>query len=162
MTFYTVGYEGLDIDDFVNFLAQNKIRCLVDLRKNPVSRKKGFSKNRLAENLSRRQIGYRHLGALGVPSAWRKQAKEKIITRAKMFRDYVRQILPAEKEALKELEELLKKEKRVALLCYEANADDCHRSFVAEEILRRHPDWHLRDLHPSPPRDQPLLRGLES
>ncbi len=76
MKIFTVGYEGQDIQDFVDFLAKNKITIIADVRKNPVSRKKGFSKNKLAESLATQKIGYMHLPNLGVPSAWRKKAKE--------------------------------------------------------------------------------------
>ena len=87
MKLYTVGYESCDIEDFTEFLRKHKIRQVADLRKNPVSRKKGFSKSRLAENLALKKIDYLHLAALGVPREWRKLAKEEKITRKKMFSD---------------------------------------------------------------------------
>ncbi len=136
MTLYTVGYEGLDIDEFCEALKKNRIELVVDVRKNPVSRKKGFSKRLLAENLQNFKIEYEHLGGLGVPSEWRKQAKEEIITRKKMFRDYVKKILPDHDDELNQIRKLMKK-KRLALLCYEADATDCHRSLVSSEILKR-------------------------
>lgn len=138
MKVYTVGYESCEIDEFVRFLKQAGIRHLADLRKNPVSRKRGFSKRRLAENLLTAGIEYFHLPALGVPSAWRKQAKARQITRKKMFSDYVKKVLP---KADLELQEILRKAKKsdLAVLCYEADASDCHRSFVTNEIQARHP-----------------------
>lgn len=135
MKIYTIGYEGSNIEDFVAFLAKNKIQCIADVRKNPVSRKKGFSKNKLAERLREKNIDYVHLPDLGVPSDWRKRAKAKLITRAKMFMDYKLKILPKEKDALKNLREKIHDE-RTALLCYEADACDCHRHFVVEALLK--------------------------
>lgn len=135
MELYTVGYEGLDVDEFTLFLKKKKIQVIADLRKNPVSRKKGFSKHKLAEQLALKKIAYVHFRALGTPTEWRKLEKEGKMTRRKMFEDYVAKIIPQGKEEIKTLREMMK-EKRVALLCYEADATDCHRSFVAKEIYR--------------------------
>lgn len=135
MKIYTVGYEGCDIQEFVEFLHKNKIKEVADLRKNPLSRKKGFSKNKLAENLATKKIRYLHLPNLGVPSPWRKQAKAELITRKKMFSDYVKLILPEASLELKDLLALTQKTK-LAVLCYEAEALDCHRHFVAEKLKK--------------------------
>jgi uncharacterized protein (DUF488 family) len=135
MELYTVGYEGCDIDEFTDFLKKKKIQLIADLRKNPVSRKKGFSKNKMAEQLKLRKIDYMHLPGLGTPSAWRKLEAQGKITRKKMFEEYVDKIIPQGSKEIDALRNLMK-EKRVALLCYEADPTDCHRSFVAKEIWR--------------------------
>ena len=41
---------------------------LCDVRKNPLSRKYGFSKSTLSETLNKLGIEYTHLGALGIAS----------------------------------------------------------------------------------------------
>ena len=148
MTLFTVGYEGCDIEDFTEFLRKKKIRQVADLRKNPVSRKKGFSKNRLAAALAEKKIEYRHIGALGVPRDWRKKNKEGLISRKKMFSDYVKKILP---KAQDELKVLLADagSNSLAILCYEADASDCHRHFVAlalKKMSRR--ALEIKDLYP--------------
>lgn len=135
MELYTVGYEGLDIDEFTAFLKKKKIQLIADVRKNPVSRKKGFSKNKMAEQLKLKKIDYAHFPALGTPSAWRKLEHEGKITRKKMFEEYVDKIIPQGEKEIEALRKLMK-EKRIALLCYEADATDCHRSFIAQEIWR--------------------------
>lgn len=136
MDLYTVGYEGLEIDEFTQFLKRHKIQVVADLRKNPVSRKRGFSKRRLAEALALKRIGYQHFPQLGTPTAWRKLAKEKKITRREMFQRYEREVLPRGEPDLRLLSALLR-EKRVALLCYEAEAGDCHRTHVSRRLRRR-------------------------
>lgn len=149
---FTVGYEGSSIDEFVEFLARHGIRRIADLRKNPVSRKKGFSKRRLAEQLEIQGIAYIHLPGLGVPTEWRKKAKNDEITRTEMFEDYVAQILPLQNDDIESLRRLMR-EKGLALLCYEAEASDCHRRFVADEILRRENGGiDVVDLQPMPSR----------
>jgi uncharacterized protein (DUF488 family) len=135
MKLFTIGYEGSSIEEFTASVKKQGVRVIADVRKNPVSRKKGFSKRLLGEALEKKGIAYIHLPGLGVPTEWRKQAKEEIITRKKMFRDYVKKILPKQTEDLLMLRKLLKK-KGLTLLCYEADATDCHRSFVAQELSR--------------------------
>ncbi|WII71480.1 DUF488 domain-containing protein [Bdellovibrio sp. 22V] len=138
MTLFTIGYEASTLEEFIDGLKKNKIKVVVDVRKNPVSRKKGFSKRKLAEALEKNKIGYGHFPGLGVPSAWRKEAKEHKITREHMFKNYQRQILPKQDDDLESIAEMLRTPKnRVALLCFEANADDCHRRYVAEELHKR-------------------------
>ena len=43
-TLFTIGYEGISIDTYINKLLQNYIKTLVDVRKNAYSNKFGFSK----------------------------------------------------------------------------------------------------------------------
>lgn len=133
---YTVGYEGTTIDDFTSFLQRKKITLLADVRKNPLSRRKGFSKNKLAAALAEKGIDYLHLPTLGVPTEWRKSAKAGEITRRKMFADYKKKILPRAADEIGRLRRLLKEE-RLTLLCVEADAADCHRRFLADEIVRQ-------------------------
>jgi uncharacterized protein (DUF488 family) len=135
MVLYTVGYEGCEISEFVTFLAKKKIEVIADVRKNPISRKKGFSKNKLAAHLREKQIDYVHFKGLGVPSEWRKRAKAKLITRERMFEDYKEKILPEHTEELSEIRKLAS-EKKLALLCYEHEADDCHRHQVSDRLKR--------------------------
>lgn len=135
MKFYTVGYEGTSIEEFTAFLAKEKIQRIADLRKNPISRKKGFSKRLLAENLAKKKIEYIHIPGLGVPREWRTKEKAGEISRAEMFRDFASKILPLETENLKLLRKLIR-EKRTAFLCFEADPTDCHRALVADKILK--------------------------
>lgn len=135
MKLFTVGYEGTDIQDFTTSLKKQGVRSVADVRKNPVSRKRGFSKRLLAGALAEVGIEYLHLPGLGVPTEWRKLAKAEIITRKKMFSDYVKKILPKQTEDIELLRKLMKK-KGLALLCYEADAHDCHRSFVVDAMVK--------------------------
>ena len=138
MKLFTVGYEGTDIQDFTASLKEQGVRCVADVRKNPVSRKKGFSKRLLAEALLKVGIEYVHLPGLGVPTEWRKLAKEELITRKKMFSDYVKKILPKQTDEIDLLRKLMRK-KGLALLCYEADAHDCHRSYVVNALVKAEP-----------------------
>ena len=133
---YTVGYEGQNIDDFVAGLKKKRLKMIADLRKNPLSRKPGFSKRRLAAALESVGIDYRHYPGLGVPSEWRQRARAGKMTRPEMFRRYEKQILPKHQEELAEIMSGIARP-GYALLCYEADASDCHRRSVTEAIQRR-------------------------
>lgn len=136
MKLFTVGYEKQEIEAFCKKLKKQKINLLIDVRKNPVSRKRGFSKKKLAENLKNDGIQYLHLPGVGVPTYWRKMAKIKMISREKMFRDYDLRILPKCTDEIKIIREFIKN-KRVVLMCYEKDSGDCHRSFLAKKITKK-------------------------
>lgn len=70
---YTIGYESCEIDEFVRGLSQRKIEVVADLRKNPVSRKPGFAKSRLAAALGK--IDYLHMPELGVDEVERRRPR---------------------------------------------------------------------------------------
>ena len=72
---FTVGYEGIDIDSFLDCLESNSIDCLLDVREIPLSRKKGFSKTKLSERLSQENIQYIHFKELGSPKPIRQELK---------------------------------------------------------------------------------------
>ncbi|MEN6328638.1 MAG: DUF488 domain-containing protein, partial [Syntrophomonas sp.] len=57
---YTIGYEGKTVDEFLRVLEKAKISIVIDVRENPNSRKKGFSKKILSETLNNNGIQYRH------------------------------------------------------------------------------------------------------
>ena len=68
---YLAGYEGLQVDGFLNLLLESGIRRLIDIRANPVSRKFGFHGSTLRSLCNKLAIGYEHVPALGIASAWR-------------------------------------------------------------------------------------------
>jgi uncharacterized protein (DUF488 family) len=145
MTLYTIGYEGCDIECFVAILKKKKIELIADVRKKPISRKKGFSKNKLAARLAQDNIGYFHFKNLGVPSEWRKRAKNHEISREKMFEDYSEKILPKDERDLLIIRDIAK-EKSVALLCFEADPSDCHRRRITQWLERRTRGLKISDL----------------
>ncbi|MBM3324797.1 MAG: DUF488 domain-containing protein, partial [Calditrichaeota bacterium] len=73
---FTIGYEGHTLDEFLDRLADKKISIILDVRRDPISRKKGFSKTALKEALSERGIDYVHLPQFGVPRDIRQRYKE--------------------------------------------------------------------------------------
>ena len=67
MTIYTIGYEGIDIEQFFKLLREHDIETVVDVRELPLSRKPGFSKKVLSSALNLSGLEYTHLADLGCP-----------------------------------------------------------------------------------------------
>ena len=67
MTVFTIGYEGLDIHDFISLLSEHGIETVVDIRELPLSRKPGFSKKALGNVLNLSGLEYVHMVELGCP-----------------------------------------------------------------------------------------------
>ena len=135
---YTIGYEGLSLDDFWNLLESNGIEMLADVRALPLSRKRGFSKTPLSARCRELGVEYCHYRALGCPQIIRDAYKShrSWAQYTTSYLSYLRSDEEAIESALRELEHLAP-EKRCALLCFEADALRCHRSYVAEELSAR-------------------------
>ncbi len=130
---FTIGYEGQSIDGFTEKLSANEIRLLLDVRKNPVSRKPGFSRNALRVHLDRYGISYRHIPELGVPSALRKNlgTKESYLSLCEF---YETDILPSNMSSVHTVMDLTAEFHRVALMCFEADYHCCHRHKIAAHL----------------------------
>lgn len=132
-TLYTIGYEGVSVDDFVATLKQQNIQLVIDVRDYPGSRRKGFSKNILAAILDEANIEYVHLKNLGDPKEGRDAARAGNFDRfIKIFSNHMKT-----PEALSALEfaTQLSVEKKSCLMCYERSHLHCHRSIVAKMIV---------------------------
>ncbi len=127
--FFTLGYEGLSLDTFIDILHANKIECLVDVRQNPFSRKAGFSKSSLATRIESEQIQYRHIAALGCPRAVRDQYKAD-----NDWSRYTRDFSSYIESQDEVLQTLLQEEQRSCLMCFEANGLFCHRSLITKRL----------------------------
>jgi len=133
MTIFTIGYEGLSIDEFMSLLADNDIDTIVDVREMPLSRKPGFSKKALesALNLSGRE--YVHMVALGCPKQIRDRYRED--GNWKRYTEGFLKYLATQDDAVVELAALVATS-NCALLCYEADHNFCHRSMVADAVKK--------------------------
>jgi len=132
---FTIGYEGDSIDGYLDRLIQNNVRLLCDVRRNPLSRKAGFSREQLAGYCAKVGIGYRHMPELGIPG----HRRQKLDTQADydtLFDVYRREDLPTMRPAIRELGQLLDEHGRIALTCFEKEHQCCHRHCVADEMKR--------------------------
>lgn len=128
---FTLGYEGLSIDAYLDVLISNNIRVLVDVRKNPISMKYGFSKTKLSHYAKIAGITYVHIPDLGIPSDLR-QDLNSTVAYQKLFNFYFSEMLPNCGEALASLKRIVSDTRRVAITCFEADYHFCHRHKVIE------------------------------
>ncbi|MBN2130431.1 MAG: DUF488 domain-containing protein [Sedimentisphaerales bacterium] len=131
----TTGYAGHDPMSFLAKLREHDVKVVVDVRQNPVSRKKGFSRSRLSAFLAAHDVQYVHESELGVPISLRRKLKSKEENLDRYFvgfRDY----LAGCGAALDRVYELAI-QKRCCLVCVEHLATECHRSIVAELVEAR-------------------------
>jgi len=129
---FTIGYEGKSIEAFINSLIQNDVRLLCDVRKNPISRKFGFSKIKLKHILEVIGIKYVHIPELGIESDKRRSLKT-LDDYQCLFREYEK-TLSNLKPQLRQLYSLLYSNVRIALMCYEKESIMCHRHVIRDYL----------------------------
>jgi uncharacterized protein (DUF488 family) len=147
MRLYTIGYEGLDQQGFLNCLQRYQISVVADVRRLPFSRKKGFSKNSLASLLSDNDIEYISFRELGASKELRTELKE-TKNYQKFFKEYQEDI-SEHYDQLDAILSLVSNGEEVTLLCFERDAETCHRKALAEEAIRRDGNG-LKVMHISP------------
>ena len=138
----TVGYEGRTVDELIEVLTQAGVRVLVDVRLTPLSRKPGMSKCRLADALRNVDIDYVHLPGLGNPRDNRDALRHGEPEGRQRYRAVLQS--PRGSRALGLLAALVPQ--RIAVMCFERTAAECHRSMVAEALVEMSPDLRVRDL----------------
>jgi uncharacterized protein (DUF488 family) len=131
-TVYTIGYEGTDIERFVQTLKAVGVQVLADVRAVALSRKKGFSKTALLNRLAEEGIDYVHFNALGDPKPGREAARA---GKYDLFRKVYGKHLASEEaqKAMKDLE-IAVQDKATCLLCFERDPNVCHRSIVTQAL----------------------------
>jgi uncharacterized protein (DUF488 family) len=133
---FTIGYEKAAQSDVVAALKRARVQLVIDTRAVAASRRAGFSKKMLAAGLDGAGIAYLHLQKLGTPAEGREAARAGDFK--KLWRIYEKHIRTAPAKAeLDELEELARSGKRVCLLCYERDPNECHRSRISELMHAR-------------------------
>jgi uncharacterized protein (DUF488 family) len=143
-TIFTIGYEKVTQAALVDTLREAGVEVLADIRYLPLSRRPGFSKNSLKAGVEELGIAYRHFRHLGTPAEGRAAARRG--DHPELSRIYAGQLeLP---EALAQMAELraMAEDKRVALLCYERAAAECHRSLLFDALFA---DFARIDLEPA-------------
>jgi uncharacterized protein (DUF488 family) len=133
---YTLGYEGISLEAYINKLIKNDVKLLCDVRKNPLSRKFGFSYKTLNNLLPKVGIDYIHIPQLGIESN-KRQDLDSQESYKKLFDEY-ETTLPDREEALNQVLALQKKYQRIALTCFEKSHHECHRHCVSDYLANHH------------------------
>ena len=134
-TLFTIGYEGISLEKYLNKLIKNNIKVLVDVRKNPLSRKFGFSKSQLKATVEKFGIKYIHIPSLGIESEQR-QNLNNIEDYNSLFDEYEKNLIKNTND-LDLLNNLLDTEKRIALTCFENDVRMCHRTRIKNKLIEK-------------------------
>jgi hypothetical protein len=129
----TIGYEGRTLERYLDELLRASVTVLCDVRRNPLSRKYGFSKSTLSTSCEGVGIRYEHLPELGIASDERQSLDTQADYDA-LFSRYKRTSLPKQLPALTKIAAWVRSGQRVALTCYELLPAQCHRHCVAAAL----------------------------
>lgn len=132
---FTIGYEGLSLEQYIKKLILYDVHTLCDVRKNAYSQKYGFSKYTLEKACSGVDIRYIHVPQLGIESDKRQDLRSQKDYDI-LFDEYERTTLMENKEFLMKVRSIIDTDKRVALTCFEKDPNQCHRSRVANALMR--------------------------
>ena len=130
---FTIGYEGLGINRFLEILKDNGIRTLLDCRYNASSMNPDFSKKRLVSFLRAEGIGYEHLKEYGIP--------REIRNTESAIDWYVKYIRPTIHASV-----LDRFEQPVCFMCMERDSENCHRRIILDVLRAQGLDG--RELYP--------------
>ncbi|MBM3181888.1 MAG: DUF488 domain-containing protein [Chloroflexi bacterium] len=142
---FSIGYEGLTIDSFLHKLVANNITIVVDVRNNPQSMKYGFSKKSFKQYIESAGMKYIHIPELGIPSAMRKGLGESVSHKT-LFKAYENKLLQNHETEIKQLIDLTNQDERIALVCFEADHNFCHRHILIEH-LQEHKSFKRAVIH---------------
>ena len=132
---FTIGYEGVSLENYLNKLVKNDVKLLVDVRKNSLSMKFGFSKSLLKKYCESLHINYIHIPEVGINSDQRQELHSQK-DYDELFEKYKKTTLVETNSYQKTIIDLLKKHSRIALTCFEADVCQCHRKPLAEAIAK--------------------------
>jgi uncharacterized protein (DUF488 family) len=136
--FFTIGHSTRSVEEVADLLQAVGADMIVDVRKMPRSRANPqFNSDALPDALGERQIGYRHIAALGGLRG--RQANPEVspntLWRNRSFRNYADYALtPPFGEGLAELIAQAR-ERTCAIMCAEVLWWRCHRRIIADYLL---------------------------
>ena len=130
-SFFSVGYQSLSIDAFLDLLLRNRVRNLVDTRFTPASRVYGYHTRTLAKLCEDVGIDYSLEDSLGVPRSERPISHT--VGSVRQFERAYTEILRHNNDAVMRVAALAKS-RRTALMCYEADVDECHRRLLGSRL----------------------------
>jgi uncharacterized protein (DUF488 family) len=133
---FTIGYQKAKPDAVIGELLRAKVDVLIDTRAVAASRRPGFSKRALVAGLDEAGIAYIHLQKFGTPAEGREAARASDFdTLWRIYDEHIE--TPQAQAALEELVGMVKAGRRVCLLCYERDPNECHRSRIAALVKQR-------------------------
>ncbi len=141
---FTVGHSTRPIDEFLELLRAHGVKEIVDIRSIPRSRHNPqFNADVLEHSLEVNQMSYKHIKELGGLRHARKDSLN-LGWRNVSFRGFADYMATPEfSEGLEKLIEVAKA-RETAIMCAEAVPWRCHRSLIADALIKR--GWMVRDI----------------
>ncbi len=143
---YTIGFTKKSAQVFFESLKKNEIDVVLDIRLNNTSQLAAFAKSQDIEYFLRElcNIFYIHDTNFSPTDETLKSYKSKEIDWKQYVEDFKKTM------ADREIRDYIKKhyniDKKICLLCTEENANQCHRSLVANEFKAMNKDLKIIDL----------------
>ncbi len=132
---FTIGYEGFTLESYLRQLISNDVHVLCDVRKNAFSMKYGFSKAILQKACEGVGILYIHISELGIESEYRQTLNTQHDYDV-LFERYEQITLRKNWKYLMKIREIISQYDRVCLTCFEKDPKQCHRTRVAQALMR--------------------------
>lgn len=127
---YSIGYQGRNIENFIETLKDNKIKVLIDTRNSGLSRKPKFSRHALRKIVEKEGIKFIAVPEAGAPKELRDYLKN-TGNLNNFFKMYKRHI--TENKSFDKLGNHINGE-RTCIMCFERNAYECHRLVLSDMI----------------------------
>ncbi|HHT81373.1 MAG TPA: DUF488 domain-containing protein [Spirochaetales bacterium] len=150
---YTIGYEKISLDEFMLLLLLHGIQTVIDVRETTTSRRREFSKHPLEQAFNKVGLDYISMPEVGIPS----EIRNKILKdgdHQDLLVWYSKHVPQKSGEYAKQVATAVKAG-NTALMCYEKDPKECHRTPFAQFCKETHPEItniiHLRDF------DEPYL-----
>ncbi|MEK6888073.1 MAG: DUF488 domain-containing protein [Candidatus Aenigmatarchaeota archaeon] len=138
---YSIGYQGRNIDQFIDTLKENKIKVLIDTRNSGLSRKPNFSRQTLKNKIEKNGIRFISVPDAGAPKELRNYLKDSGNIEI-FFKMYKKHIIKT--KAFEKLSSHINGE-RTCLMCFERNPYECHR-LILSEMIHQNMDTEVRHL----------------
>jgi uncharacterized protein (DUF488 family) len=127
--FFTLGYEGRKTPELIEALRSAGVRCLLDIRFNPISMyRPELSKSNFQKLLEQSEIAYVHIREWGVPREIRARAIE-TGTRDTIWEWYDACVVAP--FFGKNLHRFCNMDHPVAMMCTECDPTECHRHRIS-------------------------------
>lgn len=136
-----LGYQGKSLNEFCNALAANCVKVLVDVRLNAWSQRPEFRKSSLKSALAEHGIEYIHYKEAGNPYRPKNGETLGFDECARKYAQYI-----ADNPKVIDTLESIITQNLSALLCYEAERNECHRSILIDALMVRRNDIRIIDL----------------
>jgi hypothetical protein len=136
LNLYTLGYQGVDVDTYVQKLKTAGVGIVADVRETPWSHKRGFCKNALSSELSKVGIEYVHVRSAGNPKENRRSAPD-LAECLRRYKHYLAENPAGVDELLEVVRAAAAHNRTVCLTCFEKDVHDCHRGILVNAMEKQ-------------------------